>query len=164
MLTNGGNVGIVQLIGQAIRKRKLTKPHEKAVAIGVCNYGCVKNLNDFQRSEHLESFSPDVEQSRPGDRNLEMNHTHFILLDDGTIRHYGIGDYRSRLTNTIANGRTKQSLPVPAVTLLFEGGEDSIRSIYNDLRRNIPVIIVHVSSFSFVFDYLFDDLEYWSCC
>jgi len=40
-----------------------------------------------------------------------MNHTHFILLDDGTIRHYEIGDYRSRLTNTIANGSTKQALP-----------------------------------------------------
>lgn len=58
LLTNGANVGIVQLIGQAIRKRKLTKPQEKAVAIGVCNYGCVKNLNDFQRPIHLESCHP----------------------------------------------------------------------------------------------------------
>lgn len=115
LLTNGTNVGIVQLIGQAIRKRKLTKPHENAVAIGVCNYGCIKNLNDFQRSEHMESFSSNsvnIDQSRPGgDQNLEMNHTHFILLDDGTIRHYDIGDYRTRLTNTIANDRTKQTLP-----------------------------------------------------
>ena len=55
LLTNGSNVGIVQLIGQAIRKRKLTKPQDKAVAIGVCNYGCVKNLNDFQRPEHRPS-------------------------------------------------------------------------------------------------------------
>jgi hypothetical protein len=39
---------------------------------------------------------------------------------------------------------------VPAVTLLFEGGEDSVRSIYNDLRRNIPVIIIHVSSFHYL--------------
>jgi len=54
LITNGVNVGIVQLIGQAIRKRKLTKPHDKAVAIGVCNYGCVKNLSDFQRPEHIE--------------------------------------------------------------------------------------------------------------
>lgn len=105
LLTNGANVGIVQLIGQAIRKRKLTKPDDQAVVIGVCNYGCVKNLNDFQRPEHMESFLSDQES------NLEMNHTHFILLDDGTIRHYEIGDYRTRLTNTIANGSTKQALP-----------------------------------------------------
>lgn len=55
LLTNGSNVGIVQLIGQAIRKRKLTRPQDKAVAIGVCNYGCVKNLNDFQRPEHRQA-------------------------------------------------------------------------------------------------------------
>ncbi len=54
MITNGANVGIAQLIGQAIRKRKLTKPHDKVVAIGVCNYGCVKNVTDFQRPEHIE--------------------------------------------------------------------------------------------------------------
>lgn len=36
-------------------------------------------------------------------------------------------------------------LLVPIITLLFEGGEDSIRSIYNDLRKNIPVIIVNVN-------------------
>lgn len=38
-----------------------------------------------------------------------MNHTHFILLDDGTLQSYSIGDYRTRLAKTIANGRAKQS-------------------------------------------------------
>ncbi|CAF2673374.1 unnamed protein product [Rotaria sp. Silwood2] len=72
-----------------------------------------------------------------------MNHTHFILLDDGTLQSYNIGDYRTRLAKTIANGRAKQNLPIPIVSVLFEGGEDSIRSIYNDLRRNIPIIIIN---------------------
>jgi hypothetical protein len=86
-------------------------------------------------------------QSTPGEQNLEVNHTHFILLDDGTLRHYNTGDYRTRLTKTISNGHGNQVLPVPIVTLLFEGGEDSIRSIYNDLRKNIPVVIVNVRNF-----------------
>ncbi|CAF4529344.1 unnamed protein product, partial [Rotaria sp. Silwood2] len=72
-----------------------------------------------------------------------MNHTHFILLDDGTLQSYNIGDYRTRLAKTIANGRAKQNLPIPIVSVLFEGGEDSIRSIYNALRRNIPIIIIN---------------------
>lgn len=65
LFTNGSNVGIVQLIGQAIRKRKLTKPQDKAVAIAVCNYGCVKNLTDFQRPEHRQSnlFSSGIENT-----------------------------------------------------------------------------------------------------
>ncbi len=40
-----------------------------------------------------------------------MNHTHFILLDDGTLRYYEVGDYRTRLAKTIANGCAKQALP-----------------------------------------------------
>lgn len=49
LLTNGINAGIVKLIGQAIHKRKMTKPDDNTVAIGVCNYRCVKNIKDFQR-------------------------------------------------------------------------------------------------------------------
>jgi hypothetical protein len=67
LISNGANVGIVQLIGQAIHKRKLTKPQDRAVAIGVCNYGCVKNINDFQRLEQTEPLN-DLSQSR--DENL----------------------------------------------------------------------------------------------
>ena len=57
MITNAANVGIVQLIGQAIRKRKLTKLHNNIVAIGVCNYGSVKNINDFQRLEQIKKVN-----------------------------------------------------------------------------------------------------------
>lgn len=66
LLTNGANAGIVQLIGQTIRKRKLTKPQDTLVAVGVCNYGCVKNVQDFQRlseSENLEDSTVSLEQS-----------------------------------------------------------------------------------------------------
>ncbi len=51
-----------------------------------------------------------MNQSRPDGQNLEMNHTHFILLDNGIIRNYDIGDYLTRLTKTIANGYAKQVL------------------------------------------------------
>ena len=56
LLTNAANVGIVHLIGQTIRKRRLTKPLQKTVAIGVCNYGFIKNISDFQRLEVEKSF------------------------------------------------------------------------------------------------------------
>ncbi len=121
MITNAANVGIVQLIGQAIRKRKLTKLHNKIVAIGVCNYGSVKNINDFQRLEQIEKVKRpsatheenlvNVNQTHSGEQSLEMNHTHYILLDDGTLRYYNVGDYRTRLVKTIANKRAEESVP-----------------------------------------------------
>jgi len=63
---------------------------------------------------------------RPGDHNLEMNHTHFLLLDDGILGHYNIGDYRTRLTKIIANTRTKQTLPGREKIYLFKTKENQI--------------------------------------
>ena len=56
ILTDGINSGIVQLIGKALRKRKLTKLLDRTVAIAVSNYGFVKNLVDFRRPEHIEKI------------------------------------------------------------------------------------------------------------
>jgi hypothetical protein len=34
---------------------------------------------------------------------------------------------------------------VPAVTIVVEGGKDTITNMYHDLRDNIPVVIIDVS-------------------
>lgn len=43
VFTNGYNVGIVQLVGKAIHKSKLTNPQKKIIAIALCKWGCIKN-------------------------------------------------------------------------------------------------------------------------
>lgn len=40
-----------------------------------------------------------------------MNHTHFILLDDGTVRNFNVGNYRSQLAKAIAHGNAKDKFP-----------------------------------------------------
>jgi hypothetical protein len=82
LITNGCNVGIVQLIGQAIRKRKLTKPQDKIVAIGVCNYGCIKNVSDVQRPEY-------VFQSKPLDQHSVSIQIEVLINNIFTIENYG---------------------------------------------------------------------------
>ena len=44
MITNGYNVGIVQLVGQAINKIRLTKPKKRITAIALCKWGSVKDV------------------------------------------------------------------------------------------------------------------------
>jgi hypothetical protein len=48
LLTNGYNVGIVQLVGQAISKFKFTNPRKPIVAIGICKWGSVKNFQSLR--------------------------------------------------------------------------------------------------------------------
>lgn len=44
MITNGYNVGIVQLVGQAINKIRLTQPKKRITAIALCKWGSVKDV------------------------------------------------------------------------------------------------------------------------
>ncbi len=55
IITNGYNVGIVQLVGQAIKKVKLTKPKERLTAIGLCKWGSVKDIKTLTSdTQHLK--------------------------------------------------------------------------------------------------------------
>lgn len=44
LITNGYDVGIVRVVGQAIKKAALTNRKNTVVAIGVCKWGSVKNF------------------------------------------------------------------------------------------------------------------------
>ncbi len=43
-MTTGYKIGIVQLVGQAIRKVRLTKPNQAVTAIGIGKWGCIANI------------------------------------------------------------------------------------------------------------------------
>ncbi|CAF1276333.1 unnamed protein product [Rotaria magnacalcarata] len=153
LITNGYNVGIVQLVGQAINKVKLTNPKRQITAIGLCKWGSVKDVEKLpeplhtrkQRvnNRHCYTDSDDkLKKRESGERDLEMNHSHYLMLDDGRLRHYDIGDYRTRLCAHLAKLERDDDFPVPVVTIVVEGGRDTITNIYNDLRANIPVVII----------------------
>ena len=43
-----------------------------------------------------------IAKSEKGQQDLEPNHTHFLLLDDGTYSGYDIGDYRTRFVQDVS--------------------------------------------------------------
>lgn len=60
---------------------------------------------------------PDGPKSERGQQDLELNHTHFLLLDDGTYYNYELKDYRTQLVTAIssynnANGTNDIHLPI----------------------------------------------------
>ncbi|CAF4578258.1 unnamed protein product, partial [Didymodactylos carnosus] len=152
LITNGFNIGIVQLVGHAISKSRLTSVDKKKItAIGMAKYGCIKDFEKLKKPKHDENQpnnahnvpsrgGEEVQPRQRGEQDLEMNHTHYILLDDGTLRQYDTEDYRTRLVQEIANDISI----VPTVTIVVGGGRDTIKNMYYDLRRNIPVIIIDV--------------------
>lgn len=45
-----------------------------------------------------------------GQQILESNHTHFLLLDDGTYYNYESGDYRTRFVIEASNYKNENSI------------------------------------------------------
>ncbi|CAF0878333.1 unnamed protein product [Adineta steineri] len=153
LITNGYNVGIVQLVGQAINKVKLTKLDQHITAIGVCKWGSIKDVETITGSDkennqkqtdkrNKESDDSTEKKRESGQRDLEMNHSHYLMLDDGRFRFYDIKDYRTQLCVHLAKLQHETDFPLPVVTIVVEGGRDTITNIYYDLRENIPVVII----------------------
>ncbi|CAF3768859.1 unnamed protein product [Rotaria sordida] len=142
MITNGYKVGIVQLIGQEINRIKLSKFNKNTIiAIGIGNWGSIKNveiLTDMQTEEKnkkkkripkiLDSENEEEDELQSGECYLEMNHSHYLMLDDGTYRCFDTKDYRTCLSSL--------------VTIVVEGGEDTIRNMYSDLKNKVPIVII----------------------
>jgi hypothetical protein len=55
IITNGYNVGIVQLVGHAIKKVKLTNLKEHITAIGVCKWGSVKDVEKITGPQYIQN-------------------------------------------------------------------------------------------------------------
>jgi transient receptor potential cation channel subfamily M protein 2 len=71
---------------------------------------------------------------------LDNHHTHFLLLDDGHLNHYLNDDPRSKFVKT-----TCDRTGCHAVTIIVEGGVNTLGVIQNDLHAQRPVVIVHGS-------------------
>jgi hypothetical protein len=113
LITNGYNNGLVQLVGQAIRKAKLRQPKQKMVALAICKWGSVKNPQKLIYSKKKETkqivkktnssdTSDDDEETKleqNDEHDLDMNHTHYLMLDDARYRYIDTGDFRTRLCN-----------------------------------------------------------------
>ncbi|CAF0816739.1 unnamed protein product [Adineta ricciae] len=157
LITTGYQVGVAQLVGEAISQVRLTHLKTKQLtAIGLCKWGCVSNKEQVLRSRTEELDEKFADKSTPsmkkktrqrfsGEHDLEMNHTHYVMLDDGTIREYNIGDYRTRLVVHLGRLQHKNDVFVPVVTLVVEGGKDTLKNVYYDLKSNVPVVIVNGS-------------------
>ncbi|XP_073087352.1 transient receptor potential cation channel subfamily M member 2 isoform X5 [Manis javanica] len=80
---------------------------------------------------------------------LDSNHSHFILVDNGTHGRYGVEiPLRSRLEKFISE-QTKErggvAIKIPIVCVVLEGGPGTLHTIYNAIAHGTPCVIVEGS-------------------
>ncbi|CAF3473511.1 unnamed protein product [Rotaria socialis] len=143
IVTTGFKTGVVQLVGEAIHDHKVTNPRSRIIAIGCSKWGAAKHresliLKNISNKPDLDVATRKAKNTK-GEQELEPNHTHFLLLDDGTYFGYDIGDYRTRFVIEASSYKNEN---VPVVTVVVEGGPDTLTTIYKDLSNGIPVILI----------------------
>ncbi|KAF2979881.1 hypothetical protein EK904_000221 [Melospiza melodia maxima] len=118
IITGGSHAGVMKQVGEAVRDFMLSCSHKEGdiVTIGIATWGTVYNR------ESLGGFPAEyvLDEENQGSLScLDSNHSHFILVDDGTHGRYGVEiPLRTRLEKFISeqtkvkggNGNTQPGL------------------------------------------------------
>ncbi|XP_069589865.1 transient receptor potential cation channel subfamily M member 2 [Ranitomeya imitator] len=152
IITGGSHAGVMKQVGEAVRDFCMgsTNKSNKIVTIGIATWGIIHNRNSlisttgsFPAKYHID------EENQGGLSCLDNNHSHFILVDDGTNGKYGVEIVlRSKLEKFISE-QTKEkggvAIKIPIVCVVLEGGPGTLDTIYNAISNNTPCVIVEGS-------------------
>ncbi|XP_075064037.1 transient receptor potential cation channel subfamily M member 7-like [Mixophyes fleayi] len=143
ILTGGVNNGVTEHIGDALKEHASQLSH-KICVVGIAPWGIIDGRQDL-----IGRDVPALYQTLMNPLSklhvLSSLHTHFILVDDGTVgRHGGEVRIRRELENRIClkqiHARTGKRIPI--VALIIEGGPSTIVTVFEYLQQNPPVPVV----------------------
>nr|XP_021142078.1 transient receptor potential cation channel subfamily M member 2 isoform X3 [Columba livia] len=152
IITGGSHAGVMKQVGEAVRDFILSCSHKEGdiVTIGIATWGTVYNreslicpMGGFPAEYMLD------EENQGSLSCLDSNHSHFILVDDGTHGRYGVEiPLRTRLEKFISE-QTKVkggvAIKIPIVCVVLEGGPGTLDTIYNAITNGTPCVIVEGS-------------------
>uniref|UniRef100_A0A671N6H1 Transient receptor potential cation channel, subfamily M, member 2 n=1 Tax=Sinocyclocheilus anshuiensis TaxID=1608454 RepID=A0A671N6H1_9TELE len=132
ILTGGTHAGVMKHVGMAVRDYTLSSGlmEGQIVVIGVAPWGVIHNRHALVHPEGcFPAYYALDEQGQGRLSCLDINHTHFLLVDDGTHGHYGVEiELRARLEKLIS----QQSL-----------GKRG--TIYNAMLKHTPCVVLEGS-------------------
>ncbi|XP_073244598.1 transient receptor potential cation channel subfamily M member-like 2 isoform X3 [Porites lutea] len=158
IITGGTNTGVMRHVGEAVRGHtvmsrgaQLKDNTQQVHLIGIATWGIVDHREHVIGKQEVAPYQMTSSMISKG-ACLDNNHTHFILVDDGTINKYG-GEisFRASLENCISRKQMEKSCDrshgVPVVLLVLEGGPNTIRTVLESVTRNpaVPVVVAEGS-------------------
>uniref|UniRef100_A0A8D0CLW4 Transient receptor potential cation channel, subfamily M, member 2 n=1 Tax=Sander lucioperca TaxID=283035 RepID=A0A8D0CLW4_SANLU len=151
IISGGMHTGVMKHVGQAVRDHALSSAMQgQIVAIGVATWGTIHNREALVHSEGCfpAHYLMDVE-SQGRLSCLDNNHTHFLLVDDGTQGQYGVEiELRSHLEKCISGkhlGNEESHVTIPVVCVVLDGGPGTLNTIYNAMLNGTPCVILEGS-------------------
>ncbi|MBN3296361.1 TRPM7 protein, partial [Amia calva] len=144
ILTGGVNTGsVAKHVGDALKEHS-SRSSRKICTIGIAPWGVIENRNDLIGREVIAPYQTLL---NPLSKLNVLNnlHSHFILVDDGTVGKYGAEvKLRRELEKHINLQRIHARIGqgVPVVALIFEGGPNVILTVLEYLQESPPVPVV----------------------
>ncbi|NXY45225.1 TRPM7 protein, partial [Ceuthmochares aereus] len=143
IVTGGVNTGVAKHVGDALREHA-SRSSRKICTIGIAPWGVIENRNDLVGRDVVAPYQTLL---NPLSKLNVLNnlHSHFILVDDGTVGKYGAEvKLRRELEKTINLQRIHARIGqgVPVVALVFEGGPNVILTVLDFLQESPPVPVV----------------------
>uniref|UniRef100_A0A8B9VTT1 Transient receptor potential cation channel subfamily M member 2 n=1 Tax=Anas zonorhyncha TaxID=75864 RepID=A0A8B9VTT1_9AVES len=152
IITGGSHAGVMKQVGEAVRDFILNCSYKEAeiVTIGIATWGTVYNRDSLICP--MGGFPAEyvLDEENQGSLScLDSNHSHFILVDDGTHGRYGVEiPLRTRLEKFISE-QTKVkggvAIKIPIVCVVLEGGPGTLDTIYNAITNGTPCVVVEGS-------------------
>ncbi|GAB1286845.1 Transient receptor potential cation channel subfamily M member 7 [Apodemus speciosus] len=134
---------VAKHVGDAL-KEHASRSSRKICTIGIAPWGVIENRNDLVGRDVVAPYQTLL---NPLSKLNVLNnlHSHFILVDDGTVGKYGAEvRLRRELEKTINQQRIHARIGqgVPVVALIFEGGPNVILTVLEYLQESPPVPVV----------------------
>ncbi|XP_021567214.1 transient receptor potential cation channel subfamily M member 2 isoform X2 [Carlito syrichta] len=152
IITGGSHAGVMKQVGEAVRDFSLSSSYKEGdvITIGVATWGTIHHRESLIHP--MGSFPAEYILDEEGQGNLtclDNNHSHFILVDDGTHGQYGVEiSLRTKLEKFISE-QTKErggvAIKIPIVCVVLEGGPGTLNTIYNAITNGTPCVIVEGS-------------------
>ncbi|XP_071793905.1 transient receptor potential cation channel subfamily M member 3-like isoform X1 [Asterias amurensis] len=141
ILTGGTNTGVTLHVGDALNNHSV-KMRGRIVTIGIAPWGVLNNKESLIGKDTTQPYHS---VSCPISKGFKLNshHTHFLLVDNGTVNQYGCElILRRRLEKYISQHGHVNHRRVPLVSVVIEGGASTIRNILNNVTSRPPIPVV----------------------
>ncbi|KAL3837145.1 hypothetical protein ACJMK2_022523, partial [Sinanodonta woodiana] len=149
IITGGTHNGVMKHVGESVKEHGLTstKSHKPIVTIGIAPWGVVQNRNILENKKGSWPAGYSIEEpQKKGESFLDPNHSHFILVDNGSQHKFGTEiSFRAALERKISEMQTDtvaDTVSVPIVILVLEGGHGTLKTVKTALEENTPAVIV----------------------
>ncbi|CAF0977303.1 unnamed protein product [Adineta steineri] len=151
ILTTGINNGVSKLIGEGISHYRLLKASpDKIICIGLTKWGTINESTRFELKHTTKGYPIELRHRQISDNDddtdetIERNHTHCILFDDGKLGGYLDDKHRSDLVKYAMKDKDDKH-KCYGVTIIVEGGTNTIEVLQNDIRKKRPIVFIEDS-------------------